>query len=74
MPWQPGCRITKDRRTVLLQRDQVLQRIHPSLETGGDQAGEHTGDGRVSNVDINGKNTLPIKVIRVVISTFETRP
>ena len=30
--------------------------------------------GRVSNVDINGKNTLPIKVIRVVISTFETRP
>ncbi len=44
IPRQPGGRIAKDRRTVLLQRDQVFQRIHPGLETGGDQAREHAGD------------------------------
>jgi len=31
-------------------------------------------DGGVSNVDIDGNNTLEIKAIGVVISTFETRP
>src|SRR5215510_710384 len=30
--------------------------------------------GGVSNVDIDGNNTLEIKAIGVVISTFETRP
>jgi hypothetical protein len=30
--------------------------------------------GGVSNVDMDGKNTLQIKAIRVVISTFETLP
>src|SRR5438128_6144826 len=31
-------------------------------------------EGGVSNVDINGNNTLQIKAIGVVISTFETLP
>ena len=31
-------------------------------------------DGGVSNVDIDGNNALQIKVIGVVISTFETLP
>jgi hypothetical protein len=30
--------------------------------------------GGVSNVDMDGNNTLQIKAIRVVISTFETLP
>jgi cell division protein FtsX len=30
--------------------------------------------GGVSNVDMDGNNTLQIKAIKVVISTFETRP
>jgi hypothetical protein len=32
------------------------------------------GIGGVSNVDMDGNNTLQIKAIRVVISTFETLP
>src|SRR5437660_1552811 len=41
---QPGGRIAKDHRPMLLQRDQVLQRIHPRLEICGDQAREYAGD------------------------------
>ena len=44
IPREPGGRITEDRRTVLLQHDQIFQRIHPGIEAGGNKAGEHTGD------------------------------
>jgi hypothetical protein len=30
--------------TMGLQGDQILQRIDPGLDTGGDQAGQETGD------------------------------
>jgi hypothetical protein len=33
-----------------------------------------TSEGGVSNVDIDGKNTLQIKAIGATISTFETLP
>jgi hypothetical protein len=33
-----------------------------------------SGVSGVSNVDMDGNNTLQIKAIRVVISTFETLP
>src|SRR5262249_36376437 len=44
IPRQPGGRIAKDHRAMLLQRDQVLQRIHPRLETCGNEAREHATD------------------------------
>ena len=44
IPRQPGVRVVKDRRAVLLQRHQILQRIHPGVEAGGNEAGEHAGD------------------------------
>jgi hypothetical protein len=34
----------------------------------------HYFSGGVSNVDIDGNNTLQIKALGVTISTFETRP
>jgi hypothetical protein len=44
IPRQPGCRVTKDRRAVLLQRPQILQRVAPGVEAGGNETGEDTGD------------------------------
>jgi hypothetical protein len=44
MPRQPGGWVAKARRTVLLQRDQILQRIHPGVEADGNEAREHTGN------------------------------
>src|SRR6266849_2891529 len=46
---------------------------HLRLEEGEWQKGTQTAGG-VSNVDIDGNNALQIKVIGVVISTFETLP
>src|SRR5262245_25591202 len=44
IPRQPGRWVAKDRRTVLLQRNQILQCIDPSVEARGNEAREHTGD------------------------------
>src|SRR5712691_5320359 len=43
-PGQPRLGGGKDLGAVLLQRHQVLQGVHPRVETGGNQTGEHTGD------------------------------
>jgi hypothetical protein len=37
-------------------------------------SGARTAGGGVSNVDIDGNNTIEIKAIEVAISTFETLP
>ena len=43
-PGQPRLRLSKDFTAVLLECHEVLQDTHPRVETGGDQAREHTGD------------------------------
>src|SRR5262249_50699008 len=41
-PGQPRRRVRKDLCPVVLESHQVFERIDASLETGGDQTGEHT--------------------------------
>src|SRR5438128_5197513 len=43
-PGQPRRGGGKDLGAVLLQRHQVLQGVHPRVETGRNQTGEHTGN------------------------------
>jgi hypothetical protein len=50
----------KDRPAVVLQRHQILQGVDTGMETGGDQAGEYTGDiGAVLILVEQGVLTLP---------------
>src|SRR5499433_847762 len=53
----------------------VRSPIHATHQAAGLETRlRHAETGGVSNVDIDGNNTLEIKAIGVVISTFETRP
>ena len=44
VPRQPRARIGKDLVAVLLDCDQILQRIHTRLQTGGNDTGQQTGN------------------------------
>jgi hypothetical protein len=44
IPWQPGPGISKHLLAMLLHCYQVVQRIHPGLHTGGNDAGKDAGD------------------------------
>jgi hypothetical protein len=66
-------------RFLLLHKQWLACIINQGQNSGEDtrairQVHHGSEKGSVSNVDMDGKNTLQIKAIRVVISTFETLP